>query len=159
MQIHHEIHPEENDQESLIVMLEPSTHGKFFEAFLDRLQRVNRSYEDEVQSLTEENLGQMRLAMASAGIGDHLVCLLLRYPNKVLIPYGSDLFAADDLDGIVNSAHQCLDMIREVNEGRLIYRHVHFTYNKLVAFCIGCVCNVKLLEEQLARVQAQLTRT
>ncbi|NCW32968.1 MAG: hypothetical protein EBV92_06870, partial [Betaproteobacteria bacterium] len=111
---------------------------------------------DEVQSLTEENLSQLREAMTKATPGEHLVCLLLRYPNKVMIPYGSSLFAADDLDSIVNGAHQCLDMIRDVNEGELLFRHVHYTYNKLVAFTIGCVCNVKLLEEQLARAQAQL---
>ncbi|NCV57082.1 MAG: hypothetical protein EBW54_13000 [Betaproteobacteria bacterium] len=99
---------------------------------------------------------QLREAMTKATPGEHLVCLLLRYPNKVMIPYGSSLFAADDLDSIVNGAHQCLDMIRDVNEGELLFRHVHYTYNKLVAFTIGCVCNVKLLEEQLARAQAQL---
>lgn len=159
MQIHDEINPDENDRESLIVMLEPATHGVHFESFLARLQQVNQTYEDEVHHLTEENLEQLRLAMSSAKAGDHLVCLLLRYPNKVLIPYGSDLFPADDLDSIVNSAHNCLDMIRDVNDGQLVYRHVHYTYNKLVAFCIGCVCNVKLLEERLARVQAQLNRS
>ncbi|NBQ08917.1 MAG: hypothetical protein EBW71_05340 [Betaproteobacteria bacterium] len=156
MPIHHEINPDEDDRESLIVMVEPSTHGTFFGQFLDRLERVNQTYEDEVQSLTEENLSQLREAMTRATPGEHLVCLLLRYPNKVMIPYGSSLFAADDLDSIVNGAHQCLDMIRDVNEGELLFRHVHYTYNKLVAFTIGCVCNVKLLEEQLARAQAQL---
>ncbi|NBP62057.1 MAG: hypothetical protein EBX60_05090 [Betaproteobacteria bacterium] len=156
MPIHHEINPDEDDRESLIVMVEPSTHGTFFGQFLDRLERVNQTYEDEVQSLTEENLSQLREAMTKATPGEHLVCLLLRYPNKVMIPYGSSLFAADDLDSIVNGAHQCLDMIRDVNEGELLFRHVHYTYNKLVAFTIGCVCNVKLLEEQLARAQAQL---
>jgi len=156
MPIHHEINPDEDDRESLIVMVEPSTHGTFFGQFLDRLERVNQTYDDEVQSLTEENLSQLREAMTKATPGEHLVCLLLRYPNKVMIPYGSSLFAADDLDSIVNGAHQCLDMIRDVNEGELLFRHVHYTYNKLVAFTIGCVCNVKLLEEQLARAQAQL---
>ena len=156
MPIHHEINPDEDDRESLIVMVEPSTHGTFFGQFLDRLERVNQTYEDEVQSLTEENLSQLREAMTKATPGEHLVCLLLRYPNKVMIPYGSSLFAADDLDSIVNGAHQCLDMIRDANEGELLFRHVHYTYNKLVAFTIGCVCNVKLLEEQLARAQAQL---
>ncbi|MFZ9799061.1 MAG: hypothetical protein ACO3C0_00455, partial [Burkholderiaceae bacterium] len=109
--------------------------------------------------LTSENLIQIRRAAKSAAPGEHMVCLLLRYPNKVMIPYGSDLFPEDDLDSIVNSAHNCLDMIRDVNEGELIYRHVHFTFNKLVAFSIGCVCNVKLLEEQLARAQAQLIKS
>nr|NDG61510.1 hypothetical protein [Betaproteobacteria bacterium] len=137
-------------------MLEPYTHKQFLYLFFDRLERVNQTYEDEVQSLTEENLSQLREAMTKATPGEHLVCLLLRYPNKVMIPYGSSLFAADDLDSIVNGAHQCLDMIRDVNEGELLFRHVHYTYNKLVAFTIGCVCNVKLLEEQLARAQAQL---
>ncbi|NDA52858.1 MAG: hypothetical protein EBX66_10455, partial [Betaproteobacteria bacterium] len=132
------------------------THKQFLYLFFDRLERVNQTYEDEVQSLTEENLSQLREAMTRATPGEHLVCLLLRYPNKVMIPYGSSLFAADDLDSIVNGAHQCLDMIRDVNEGELLFRHVHYTYNKLVAFTIGCVCNVKLLEEQLARAQAQL---
>ncbi|NBT65878.1 MAG: hypothetical protein EBT32_10895 [Betaproteobacteria bacterium] len=153
MPIHHEINPDEDDRESLIVMLEPYTHKQFLYLFFDRLERVNQTYEDEVQSLTEENL---REAMTRATPGEHLVCLLLRYPNKVMIPYGSSLFAADDLDSIVNGAHQCLDMIRDANEGELLFRHVHYTYNKLVAFTIGCVCNVKLLEEQLARAQAQL---
>ncbi|MBU6381609.1 MAG: hypothetical protein EBZ03_09125 [Betaproteobacteria bacterium] len=156
MPIHHEINPDEDDRESLIVMLEPYTHKQFLYLFFDRLERVNQTYEDEVQSLTEENLSQLREAMTKATPGEHLVCLLLRYPNKVMIPYGSSLFAADDLDSIVNGAHQCLDMIRDVNEGELLFRHVHYTYNKLVAFTIGCVCNVKLLEEQLARAQAQL---
>ena len=156
MPIHHEINPDEDDRESLIVMLEPYTHKQFLYLFFDRLERVNQTYEDEVQSLTEENLSQLREAMTNATPGEHLVCLLLRYPNKVMIPYGSSLFAADDLDSIVNGAHQCLDMIRDVNEGELLFRHVHYTYNKLVAFTIGCVCNVKLLEEQLARAQAQL---
>ncbi|NCV39243.1 MAG: hypothetical protein EB114_06990 [Betaproteobacteria bacterium] len=156
MPIHHEINPDEDDRESLIVMLEPYTHKQFLYLFFDRLERVNQTYEDEVQSLTEENLSQLREAMTRATPGEHLVCLLLRYPNKVMIPYGSSLFAADDLDSIVNGAHQCLDMIRDVNEGELLFRHVHYTYNKLVAFTIGCVCNVKLLEEQLARAQAQL---
>ncbi len=155
MPIHHEINPDEDDRESLIVMLEPYTHKQFLYLFFDRLERVNQTYEDEVQSLTEENLSQLREAMTKATPGEHLVCLLLRYPNKVMIPYGSSLFAADDLDSIVNGAHQCLDMIRDVNEGELLFRHVHYTYNKLVAFTIGCVCNVKLLEEQLARAQAQ----
>jgi len=156
MPIHHEINPDEDDRESLIVMLEPYTHKQFLYLFFDRLERVNQTYEDEVQSLTEENLSQLREAMTRATPGEHLVCLLLRYPNKVMIPYGSSLFAADDLDSIVNGAHQCLDMIRDANEGELLFRHVHYTYNKLVAFTIGCVCNVKLLEEQLARAQAQL---
>lgn len=156
MPIHHEINPDEDDRESLIVMLEPYTHKQFLYLFFDRLERVNQTYEDEVQSLTEENLSQLREAMTRATPGEHLVCLLLRYPNKVMIPYGSSLFAADDLDSIVNGAHQCLDMIRDVNEGELLFRHVHYTYNKLVAFTIGCVFNVKLLEEQLARAQAQL---
>lgn len=156
MPIHHEINPDEDDRESLIVMLEPYTHKQFLYLFFDRLERVNQTYEDEVQSLTEENLSQLREAMTKATPGEHLVCLLLRYPNKVMIPYGSSLFAADDLDSIVNGAHQCLDMIRDANEGELLFRHVHYTYNKLVAFTIGCVCNVKLLEEQLARAQAQL---
>ena len=159
METSQEIDPDQNDRESLIVMLEPITHGMFFEGFLSRLEQVNQTYEEEVQILTEESLIQLRHAMSSAKAGDHLVCLLLRYPNKVLIPYGSDLFPADDLDSIVNSAHNCLDMIRDVNDGQLVYRHVHYTYNKLVAFCIGCVCNVKLLEERLARVQAQLNRS
>ncbi|NDD95699.1 MAG: hypothetical protein EBZ42_11420, partial [Betaproteobacteria bacterium] len=110
MPIHHEINPDEDDRESLIVMLEPYTHKQFLYLFFDRLERVNQTYEDEVQSLTEENLSQLREAMTKATPGEHLVCLLLRYPNKVMIPYGSSLFAADDLDSIVNGAHQCLDM-------------------------------------------------
>jgi hypothetical protein len=158
-QINDNIKFDEDERQSLIVILEPFTHGSFFEQFLTRVQRVNLTYDDEVQSLTEENLSQLRQAMQGAIEGDHLVCLLLRYPNKVLIPYGSDLFPADDLDSIVNGAHNCLDMIRDVNGGELNYRHVHYTYNKLVAFSIGCVCNVKLLEEQLARAQAQLIKS
>jgi hypothetical protein len=151
-----EIDPSTDDSHSLVVMLEPSTHGNFFESFLKRIEKVNLTYGDDVIDLTRENLLQIRQAVHSAKPGDHMVCLLLRYPNKVMIPYGSDLFPADDLDSIVNSAHNCLDMIRDVNHGELIYRHVHYTFNKLVAFSIGCVCNVKLLEEQLARAQAQL---
>ena len=140
-------------------MLEPFTHRAFIEGFLQRIEQVNQTYEDSVIAITAENLLQIRLSFDSAKAGDHMVCLLLRYPNKVMIPYGSELFPADDLDSIVNSAHNCLDMIRDVNEGELIYRHVHYTYNKLVAFSIGCVCNVKLLEEQLARAQAQLIKS
>ncbi|NDA93995.1 MAG: hypothetical protein EBX90_12085 [Betaproteobacteria bacterium] len=156
METKDEIDPDKDDSQSLVVMLAPSTHGSLFKSFLQRIEKVNQTYEDEVIDLTRENLIQIRQAIDSAKPGDHMVCLLLRYPNKVMIPYGSDLFPADDLDGIVNSAHNCLDMIRDVNQGELIYRHVHYTFNKLVAFTIGCVCNVKLLEEQLARAQAQL---
>jgi len=154
-----DIHREKNDSQSLIVILEPFTHRAFIEGFLQRIEQVNQTYEDNVIAITTENLSQIRLSFDSAKPGDHKVCLLLRYPNKVMIPYGSELFPADDLDSIVNSAHNCLDMIRDVNEGELIYRHVHYTYNKLVAFSIGCVCNVKLLEEQLARAQAQLIKS
>lgn len=151
-----DIHSEKDDRQSLIVMFEPFTHRTFLESFLERIEQVNQTYEDEVIEITAENLQQIRKSINGAKPGDHMVCLLLRYPNKVMIPYGSDLFPADDLDSIVNSAHNCLDMIRDVNHGELIYRHVHYTFNKLVAFSIGCVCNVKLLEEQLARAQAQL---
>jgi hypothetical protein len=154
-----DIHRDKDDSQSLIVMLEPFTHRAFIEGFLQRIEQVNQTYEDSVIAITAENLLQIRLSFDSAKAGDHMVCLLLRYPNKVMIPYGSDLFPADDLDSIVNSAHNCLDMIRDVNEGELIYRHVHYTFNKLVAFSIGCVCNVKLLEEQLARAQAQLIKS
>ena len=146
----------QDDRESLIVMLEPTTHSFHLEYFLKRVEQVNNTYEDEVIAITAENLQQIRTAIETAKPDEHMVCLLLRYPNKVMIPYGSDLFPADDLDSIVNSAHNCLDMIREVNDGELIYRHVHYTFNKLIAFTIGCVCNVKLLEEQLARAKAQL---
>jgi hypothetical protein len=154
-----DLHKDKDDSQSLIVMLEPFTHRKFLEPFLQRIEKVNQTYEDDVVATTIENLSQINAAIDSAKAGDHMVCLLLRYPNKVMIPYGSDLFPADDLDSIVNSAHNCLDMIRDVNEGELIYRHVHYTFNKLVAFSIGCVCNVKLLEEQLARAQAQLIKS
>lgn len=146
----------QDDRESLIVMLEPTTHSFHLEYFLKRVEQVNNTYEDEVIDLTMENLRQIRDAVKGAKPGDHMVCLFLRFPNKAMIPYGSDLFPADDLDSIVNSAHNCLDMIREVNDGELIYRHVHYTFNKLIAYTIGCVCNVKLLEEQLARAKAQL---
>ncbi|NDE47305.1 MAG: hypothetical protein EB006_14950 [Betaproteobacteria bacterium] len=156
MQLQSDNQASQDDRESLIVMLEPSTHSAHLEHFLRRVERVNSTYEDEVVSLTAENLKQIRDEVDHAKPGDHMVCLLLRFPNKAMIPYGSDLFPADDLDSIVNSAHNCLDMIRDVNQGELIYRHVHYTFNKLVAFTIGCVCNVKLLEEQLARAQAQL---
>jgi hypothetical protein len=156
METKNEIDFEHGDRQSLIVMLEPHTHRGHFETFLRRIEQVNQTYEEEVIELTRENLAQIRQAVQGAGPNDHMVCLLLRYPNKVMIPYGSDLFPADDLDSIVNSAHNCLDMIREVNDGELIYRHVHYTFNKLIAFTIGCVCNVKLLEEQLARAKAQL---
>ena len=159
MQVLTNIDEQEDDRESLIVMLEPSTHGKHFERFLNRIEQVNVTYEDMVVDITSQNLSQIRTELKGAKPGDHMVCLLLRFPNKALIPYGSELFPADDLDSIVNSAHNCLDMIRDVNEGELIYRHVHYTYNKLVAFSIGCVCNVKLLEEQLARAQAQLIKS
>jgi hypothetical protein len=159
MQVLPNIDEQEDDRESLIVMLEPSTHGKHFERFSNRIEQVNVTYEDMVVDITSQNLSQIRTELKGAKPGDHMVCLLLRFPNKALIPYGSELFPADDLDSIVNSAHNCLDMIRDVNEGELIYRHVHYTYNKLVAFSIGCVCNVKLLEEQLARAQAQLIKS
>lgn len=159
MQVLPNIDEQEDDRESLIVMLEPSTHGKHFERFLNRIEQVNVTYEDMVVDITSQNLSQIRTELKGAKPGDYMVCLLLRFPNKALIPYGSELFPADDLDSIVNSAHNCLDMIRDVNEGELIYRHVHYTYNKLVAFSIGCVCNVKLLEEQLARAQAQLIKS
>jgi len=159
MQVLTNIDEQEDDRESLIVMLEPSTHGKHFERFLNRIEKVNATYEDMVIDMTTQNLSQIRTELEGGRPGDHMVCLLLRFPNKALIPYGSDLFPADDLDSIVNSAHNCLDMIRDVNEGELIYRHVHYTFNKLVAFSIGCVCNVKLLEEQLARAQAQLVKS
>ena len=159
MQVLPNIDEQEDDRESLIVMLEPSTHGKHFERFLNRIEQVNVTYEDMVVDITSQNLSQIRAELKGAKPGDHMVCLLLRFPNKALIPYGSELFPADDLDSIVNSAHNCLDMIRDVNEGELIYRHVHYTFNKLVAFSIGCVCNVKLLEEQLARAQAQLIKS
>ena len=159
MQVLPNIDEQEDDRESLIVMLEPSTHGKHFERFLNRIEQVNVTYEDMVVDITSQNLSQIRTELKGAKPGDHMVCLLLRFPNKALIPYGSELFPADDLDSIVNSAHNCLDMIRDVNEGELIYRHVHYTFNKLVAFSIGCVCNVRLLEEQLARAQAQLIKS
>jgi hypothetical protein len=159
MQANFDPYSVQDDRESLIVIIEPSTHSSHFDYFLQRVELVNQTYEDEVVELTSENLIQIRHAAKSAAPGEHMVCLLLRYPNKVMIPYGSDLFPADDLDSIVNSAHNCLDMIRDVNEGELIYRHVHYTYNKLVAFSIGCVCNVKLLEEQLARAQAHLIKS
>ncbi|NCY06721.1 MAG: hypothetical protein EBX30_05980 [Betaproteobacteria bacterium] len=146
MQLQSDNQASQDDRESLIVMLEPSTHSAHLEHFLRRVERVNSTYEDEVVSLTAENLKQIRDEVDHAKPGDHMVCLLLRFPNKAMIPYGSDLFPADDLDSIV----------RDVNQGELIYRHVHYTFNKLVAFTIGCVCNVKLLEEQLARAQAQL---
>ena len=151
-----DIHTGKDERQSLIVIFEPHTHRKFLEGFLHRIEQVNQTYEDEVIAITAENLQQIRTAIETAKPDEHMVCLLLRYPNKVMIPYGSDLFPADDLDSIVNSAHNCLDMIREVNDGELVYRHVHYTFNKLIAFTIGCVCNVKLLEEQLARAKAQL---
>ncbi|NDE47203.1 MAG: hypothetical protein EB006_14390, partial [Betaproteobacteria bacterium] len=98
METKDEIDPDKDDSQSLVVMLAPSTHGSLFKSFLQRIEKVNQTYEDEVIDLTRENLIQIRQAIDSAKPGDHMVCLLLRYPNKVMIPYGSDLFPADDLD-------------------------------------------------------------
>ncbi|MFZ9787879.1 MAG: hypothetical protein ACO3C3_05940, partial [Burkholderiaceae bacterium] len=65
-QINDNIKFDEDERQSLIVILEPFTHGSFFEQFLTRVQRVNLTYDDEVQSLTEENLSQLRQAMQGA---------------------------------------------------------------------------------------------
>ena len=65
----------QDDRESLIVMLEPTTHSFHLEYFLKRVEQVNNTYEDEVIDLTMENLRQIRDAVKGAKPGDHMVCL------------------------------------------------------------------------------------
>lgn len=125
---------------------------------LEVIQGINSKLEDEVKVETEKQISFLHELMLQANDEQHyMICMYLKYPNGIIIPYGYPVFASHETESIIKYVKNCFESMT-YGGMPVSYENNFFTNNKLLCLAVSAMCDIQMLERALAEAEANLLK-
>ena len=143
---------------TLILTVDLDTNKEKFIELLDVFQKINNELEDEVKVETEKQVAFINELMLGANAEQrYMICMFLKYPNGVIIPYGYPAFALHETESIIKNVRACFDSMT-YGGMPVAYENNFFTDNKLLSLAVSAMCDIQMLERALAEAEANVMK-
>jgi hypothetical protein len=143
---------------TLILTVDLNTNKEQFIELLDVFQKINNELEAEVKVETEKQVAYINELMLGANAEQrYMICMFLKYPNGVIIPYGYPAFALHETDSIIKNVRACFDSMT-YGGMPVAYENNFFTDNKLLSLAVSAMCDIQMLERALAEAEASVMK-
>lgn len=141
-----------------ILTVDLITHKEKFIALLGIFQNVNSKLETEVKDRTDKQIAFMNEIMLKVNEEQrYMICMFLKYPNGIVIPYGYPAFASHETDAIVKHVVHCFAMMTRGGMP-VAYENNFFTDDKLLCLAVSAVCDMQMLQRALAEAEANVLK-
>jgi hypothetical protein len=135
---------------TLILTVDLKKNKEKFIELLDFVQNINNKLEDAIRIETEKQIAYIDKLIADANVEQHyMICMFLKYPNGVIIPYGYPTFALHETESIIKYVRGCFDSMTSGGMP-VAYENNFFTDNKILSLAVSAMCDIQMLERALA---------
>ncbi|NDH68390.1 MAG: hypothetical protein EBY22_10935 [Gammaproteobacteria bacterium] len=136
-----------------ILTVDLITHKEKFIALLGIFQNVNSKLETEIKNETDKQIAFLNELILKVNEEQrYMICMFLKYPNGIVIPYGYPAFASHETDAIVNHVVHCFAMMTRGGMP-VAYENNFFTDDKLLCLAVSAVCDMQMLQRALAEAE------
>ena len=137
-----------------ILTVDLITHKEKFIALLGIFQNVNSKLETKIKDETDKQIAFLNELIFKVNEEQHyMICMFLKYPNGIVIPYGYPAFALNETDAIVKHVVHCFAMMTRGGMP-VAYENNFFTDNELLCLAVGALCDIQMLQRALEEAEA-----
>jgi hypothetical protein len=141
-----------------ILTVDLNTHKEKFIELLGIFQNVNGNLETEIKDRTNKQIAILNKLMLDVNEEQHyMICMFLKYPNGIVIPYGYPAFASHETDAIIQHVLHCFAMMTQGGMP-VVYENNFFTDNKLLCLAVSAVCDMQMLQRALAEAEENVLK-
>ena len=141
-----------------ILTVDLTTSKEKLLSLLGMCQNINNNLEVAVKVETEKQVAYINEDLIEANdIKHYMICMFLKYPNGIMIPYGFPPFALEDADEIVRIIKKCFELMTHGGMP-VAYQYDFFTDNKLLRLAVRAMCDIQMLERALAEAEANVKK-
>lgn len=143
---------------TLILTVDLKTNKEKFIELLRVFQNINNKLEDDIRVETEKQIAYIDELIADANVEQHyMICMFLKYPNGVVIPYGYPAFALQETESIIKYLRGCFESMT-YGGMPVAYENNFFTDNKILSLAVSAMCDIQMLERALAEAEANVMK-
>ena len=143
---------------TLILTVDLNTNKEKFIDLLNVFQEINNKLEDEVKDETDKQIAYINEIMMGANAEQrYMICMFLKYPNGVMIPYGYPAFALDETESIIKYVRGCFDSMT-YGGMPVAYENNFYTDNKILSLAVSAMCDIQMLERALAEAEKNVLK-
>jgi len=141
-----------------ILTVDLNTEKNRFIELIKFFQEINNQLEEEIKVETEKQIAYIDEVMAEASAErQYMICMFLKYPNGIMIPYGLPAFALHETETIIEHVRRCFDMMT-YGGMPVAYENNFFTDNKILSLAVSAMCDIQMLERALAEAEANVLK-